>query len=337
MRRVAQRRAGRAWTTSTALRARGRARCSMRSRPSSSQRGSTPEPRSGSSRRPSLSVGARQSCSRGPSSRTSAVELSSQRPVVDGRRVGRRLAPPPARRRAAGRRRDGSASCCQATSWPAGAQSVARRRKKRNVTNRSPAAARRSSSTSSASPGATRSAAGSRCTTSPSPVSSHVPRSRRGREVVAVPDPEACGRRRGSTRTGWARNLSSCSAGCGVRSGQTRPSAQKFASFGVVAEVAAVGPVVAAVAVGAPDAVVDPLPDEPALQRVVALEGGEVVGQPAVRVAHRVRVLAEDQRARIVVVRSAQRLDRVDARRTSGRRRPSRGGRPTSRAAIAPS
>ena len=67
-----------------------------------------------------------------------------------------------------------------------------------------------------------------------------------------------------------------------------------------VAEVAAVRPVLAAALVALPDAVVDPLPDEPALQRVVRSERGEVVGEAAVRVAHRVRVLAEDHRPRVV-------------------------------------
>ena len=63
-----------------------------------------------------------------------------------------------------------------------------------------------------------------------------------------------------------------------------------------VAEVAAVGPVAPASVVGAADAVVDPLPDEAALERTVPLEGGEVIGESTVRVPHRVRVLAKDQR-----------------------------------------
>ena len=81
------------------------------------------------------------------------------------------------------------------------------------------------------------------------------------------------------------------------------------AEVGVVpglAEVAAVRPVVADA-----DPVVDPLPDEAALQRVVAVEGGVVVGQAAVAVAHRVRELAQDQRPRVVGM-LGERLDRVD-------------------------
>ncbi len=76
------------------------------------------------------------------------------------------------------------------------------------------------------------------------------------------------------------------------------------AEVGVVsnfAEVAAVRPVLPAAFVDLPDAVVDPLPHEAALQSGVAVEGGVVVGQPAVRVAHRVGVLAHDDRPRIVI------------------------------------
>ena len=80
-----------------------------------------------------------------------------------------------------------------------------------------------------------------------------------------------------------------------------------------LAEVAAVGPVLPAAAVDLADAVVDPLPDEAALQRRVAVERREVVGQAAVRVAHRMRVLAHDDRPRIVVAPGV-RLDRVDLR-----------------------
>ena len=54
---------------------------------------------------------------------------------------------------------------------------------------------------------------------------------------------------------------------------------------GLVAEVAAVGPVLAPMRVGHTDPVVDPLPDESPLERTVAIEGCEVVGEPAVRFA----------------------------------------------------
>ncbi len=80
-----------------------------------------------------------------------------------------------------------------------------------------------------------------------------------------------------------------------------------------LAEVAAVGPELAAARVRLPDPVVDPLPDESALQRALALERGEVVREPAVRVAHRVRVLAEDHRAGIVAL-ARPRDDRVERR-----------------------
>ena len=61
-----------------------------------------------------------------------------------------------------------------------------------------------------------------------------------------------------------------------------------------------------------------------------------VVARARRSVAHRVGVLAEDQRTRRRSS-SAPRSRSRRPRRTSGRRRRSRGGRPTSRAAIAPS
>src|SRR5262249_40318967 len=51
-----------------------------------------------------------------------------------------------------------------------------------------------------------------------------------------------------------------------------------------VAEVAAVCPVVAAPSISTADAVVDPLPDEAALQGLVPVERGEVVGEATVAV-----------------------------------------------------
>src|SRR5690606_12511956 len=63
---------------------------------------------------------------------------------------------------------------------------------------------------------------------------------------------------------------------------------------GNVAELTAVGVEGPTVALGE-DAVVLPLPDEPTLQAVVGLDGGPVVGEAPVAVAHGVGVLTHDQ------------------------------------------
>ena len=236
--------------------------------------------------------------SRGRPSRGRSTARTCRRPRARRPRLGAdvRAARPAARTAAA------AASCCHATSWPAGAQSVARAQEEAEGDEPLAVAARqlerdveRLARRRRAAPAGARPCAARRRRSAPT---------RRG-SGRASRSGGGCGcgsarRRDASTCTGCARNLSSCSAGCGVRSGQTIPSAQKFASCGVVAEVAAVRPVLAPARVALPDAVVDPLPDEPALERVVLLERGEVVGEPAVRVAHRVRVLAEDQRPRVV-------------------------------------
>ena len=93
--------------------------------------------------------------------------------------------------------------------------------------------------------------------------------------------------------TGSKTFLSSSRPGEGVRSGNTRPSATKFDVVQRLAEVAAVREEAAR---GIPEAVVDPLPHEAALAARVALEERLVVGQAARSVAHRVRVLAEQER-----------------------------------------
>ena len=158
--------------------------------------------------------------------------------------AGRTARPARAPRGATGR-----ASCCHATSCPAGAHSVAARRKKRKVTNRSPsAAAAGRARRRGVSPGgdAQRRQAAA---LAPLAVDGQLPLAAVAGRATRSGGGCGCGsgrRRRASTRTGCARNFSSCSAGWGVRSGQTIPSAQKFASCGDVAEVAAVGPVLAA-------------------------------------------------------------------------------------------
>jgi hypothetical protein len=70
---------------------------------------------------------------------------------------------------------------------------------------------------------------------------------------------------------------------------------------GHVAELAAIGEAPATAGHTLQQPVVLPLPDEPALQSRCRLERRPVVGEAAVRVAHRVAVLAQDPRTGIVV------------------------------------
>ena len=97
-------------------------------------------------------------------------------------------------------------------------------------------------------------------------------------------------------RTGAASRLCSHIAGFGRRSGQTIPSQHEVAVVRLVAEVAAVRPARPPVGQRLDEAVVPELPDEPALEPGRRLDGVPVLGQRAVAVAHRVRVLAHDQR-----------------------------------------
>ncbi len=64
----------------------------------------------------------------------------------------------------------------------------------------------------------------------------------------------------------------------------------------LIAKVAAVGPADAAVVKGFADRLVGPVPDKPALQPRILAEGLPVIGEVAETVAHRMGVLAEDQR-----------------------------------------
>jgi len=105
-------------------------RCSIRSSPSSSQRERTPVPRSGSNRRPSLSVAARHSCNAGPA-RSTFLPPARESPVsipasasrtarvpppssakTPSERVGRARKTPAA----GGAAREGSAICSHASS-----------------------------------------------------------------------------------------------------------------------------------------------------------------------------------------------------------------------------
>ena len=228
--------------------------------PSSSQRCSGPTFLSGISGRPSLSVGARQSCRCGPSSTSWSFEPSA-RAQLRGRGRSQLELPP----------RHLVIAVVEPHRHVVALADIEREL-----------------------------AAGRAAPLPPTPRAGVQTRNRLRLWIRKRPPPRC------STSSGAARYLSSYIAGCGVRSGQTSPSAQKFASWRLLAEVAAVGPVVADA-----DPVVDPLPDEAALQRFVAVERGVVVRQAAVAVAHRVRELAQDQRPRIVRV-ARVRLDRVD-------------------------
>ena len=173
-------------------------------------------------------------------------------------------------------------------------------------------------------------------TTSPSTAS--VP----GRaEPGQVPDVLAgSGSRRGRRRrsSGVAVTADGCGqgvvlpeAGFGVRSGQTSPSRQKLPSCGDLAEVAAVGPARRPVGQPLDEAVVPPLPDEAALEPGRRLDRVPVVRERPVGVAHRVRVLAHDQRVALGAGAGVldDRLDRRVHRTGQVRRRPGRSSSPT--------
>ena len=95
--------------------------------------------------------------------------------------------------------------------------------------------------------------------------------------------------------------------------GRHQPVGDEVAVVGRVAEVAAVREALAAVGQPATQAVILPLPDEPALQPGRRRDGLPVVGERAVGVAHRVAVLAHDQRPGADAV-GAVLADRLDLR-----------------------
>ena len=222
----------------------------MRSSPSSSQRPSPPA-RSGISRRPSLSVAARQSWS---SARRSTFPPSAPRALPGCQSHGRgpprpsrfehersRLRRPRTRSRSAGapepRQRELLPGDLVTRRRPVG-----RTTQEESERDESLRGARR------VDPDVERPAAEGRAAaaaSAPDDVTlASLPLAAEGvepDEVPAAADPEAAGARADSTPTGRARNSSSCSAGCGVRSGQISPSAQKFGVVRVVAEVSAVG------------------------------------------------------------------------------------------------
>ena len=197
--------------------------------------------------------------------------------------------------------RDRRASCCQATSWPSGAQSVGTAEEEAEGDEPLPCARREVELQLER-----RSRVDAETREVPAlhghAVVAELPRPAQpveADEVVAVADEEPLVVD-GLDANGLREELQLGERGVG---GPVGPDDAVGAEVGVVrllAEVAAVGPVVPACSSRTPDPVVEPLPDESALERVMALEGREVVREPAVRVAHRMRVLAEDHRPEIV-------------------------------------
>ena len=193
--------------------------------------------------------------------------------------------------------------------------SVASRRKKRNVTKRSPSAPPGRSSSHVERPARRDAERGQLPAGTHARRRGQLPLARgtgRGRRSRAGCGSGTGRRRSASTRTGWERNFSSCSAGCGVRSGQTSPSAQKFASCGSRRSRRRRPSTRGRRASSCRMPWSIHSQTKPPWSAAWRLEGGEVVGEPAVRVAHRVRVLAEDDRAWVVVAPRV-RLDRVDS------------------------
>src|SRR5919199_4034241 len=78
--------------------------------------------------------------------------------------------------------------------------------------------------------------------------------------------------------------------------GKEQPIADEVAVVGLVAEVAPVAEVGTAVRCRLADTVVEPLPDAPSNQTVVAPEGVPIVGESAGTVAHGMAIFAEEER-----------------------------------------
>jgi hypothetical protein len=94
--------------------------------------------------------------------------------------------------------------------------------------------------------------------------------------------------------TGENTAFTASSPGDGVRSGKTKAVDDEVAVVHALAEVAAIGEVPFARRGELGDPVVDPFPDEPAVQPRVPVEQLGVLGQPAGPVAHGVPVFAQD-------------------------------------------
>ena len=274
-------RPGAVWTTSTeaAPTRQESSESSSRSSPSSSQRGSTPRCRfSATSRRPSLSVGARQSCSRGPATSTfrPPAESSVRRPVsrsIDGARaaglehaVARRAGRAPARRRGFGRRQAellpghfvpgrrplGRLAQEEAEREHPLAGAAARGQPERDIQR----LARRDAQRGQVPAGP------------PLAVDGQLPLAAvavEAREEVPVADAEASAAQR-LDAYGLREELQLVQGGVGGAVGPDDPVGAEVRVVRRLAEVAAVGPVLPAAAVDLADAVVDPLPDEAALQ-----------------------------------------------------------------------
>ena len=255
-----------------------------------------------------------------PAEPADAVVVGRRAPQGEARRAREQVVDEASRRhrrRPTGRPRDaawGAAAepsstrtCPTATSKPAGAQAVSAAVVKRTVSQIS-----RPSGWSAASPGIAtarsrpaRSSGSARSPswmTSPSTVIANVrAQPVEAGPVLVVPDRDlAAGQplgRRGRGGPAPASALCSHIAGLGVRSGQIRPSVQKLPSLGSSPKSPPYAQWVVPSGRGWIEAVVPPLPDEPALQAGRRFDGVPVLGEGAVAVAHRVRELAHDQRA----------------------------------------
>ena len=298
---------------------------SSRSSPSSSQRGRTPRWRfSSTSRRPSLSVGARQSCSRGPATRTLRPPVDSSLRMPVSRSTAARVPPASSTPSRVGRvaRRAVRRGFVDGRLELLPGDLVPRRRPLGRLAQEEPERDRPLALAAPGQPGrdverlagpdAQRGQVAAR---SPLAVDGQLPLAavavEAGEEVPVVDAEAAASERLDADRL--REELELVQRGVGGAVGPDDPVGAEVRVVPNLAEVAAVRPVLAPAAIDLADAVVDPLPDEAALQRGVAVERRVVVGEAAVRVAHRVRVLAHDDRARIVVAQRVG-LDRGELR-----------------------
>ena len=192
----------------------------------------------------------------------------------------------------------GVGSWAQATSWPAGAQgwSVARRARTVSQDSRVVAGSGGVGMVAAAPGGTGGSSRGPEATWTPSSSRDQVKaRWDRSSDVVQVGDADAAGRVGGDAdRLDDLLELGQ--AGRGGAVGEQQAVGDEVAVVEGLAEVAAVGEELGPVVGAGPQAVVDPLPHEPALAARVALEQVLVLPEAAGPVAHGVAVLAEDER-----------------------------------------
>eukprot|EP00965_Chrysotila_dentata_P203219 6181574-Pleurochrysis_carterae.AAC.2 len=129
-----------------------------------------------------------------------------------------------------------------------------------------------------------------------------------GASAMTTPSRSTChesDRLSDETKSWWLCSVSEPSVGHLAHRRVRRPVGEKqavdaeLAVVGRVAKVAAIGPALAAVWELLHEALVDQVPDEAALHPRLALEELKVLDDPSVGVAHRVRVLAQDERPHV--------------------------------------